>query len=177
MRIENKLCEHVKNMQGFILGIGIQSDSILEQIHKTESIKNCVLLGTETGGKGTSSSEIVNIRDFRKKWKRKRIDYIMADSKEILPYLKYFIKDSIYINKRKIYIFLYKKEEQREIIEIITKRYKRYSVKMETEKCKDGYIIEIENTDYKHHFLKDKFYYVIDTIGEWIDHMSDVLNG
>lgn len=173
MKIENKLCQDVKNMQGFLLGIGVDIPKILEEIEKNNAIRDCALLSTGTGEKGKdSSSEIIHIKDFRKKWKRKKVDYIIACSKEILPYIKYFVKDSIYINKKRIYIF----DKEKENIEIYKKKYQRYIVEMEVQKCKDGYILMIENKDYKRHFIKDPFYLMVDTISDGIDQICEILN-
>lgn len=175
MKIENSVCKYVKNMEGFLLGIGVQNEEILKQIEKNTSIKTCILLGKGQEGTQKGSNPSVNIRDFRKKWKRKRIDYILADAREVFPYLKYFIKDSIYINKRKIIFFIPKERNQEEVLEILIKRYHRYAVETQIEKCADGLLLVINILDRKQYYLKDRFYFVLDTIEEWLDKLSEVL--
>jgi len=137
MKIINKLNEIVKELDGNIIGIGIQDEKILNSISKNNNILECNLLDSfskEEGSKGKDKK--VKISKLRKKFKKKKTDYIICNIDVVNKFVKKFIPDSIYLNKK--YLYLY--EMNGFNIEKIKKYYSRYSKNIEQIDCADGII-------------------------------------
>lgn len=60
-------------------------------------------------------------------------------------------------------------------IENITKRYKRYNTEIEVKEFIDGSLIKINTSKAKNHFIKDKIYYIMDTLNNIADVIGDIL--
>ena len=60
-------------------------------------------------------------------------------------------------------------------VENIIKRYKRYNTEIEVIKCDDGNIVKINTSKAKNKFLKDKFYFIVDTLSNIADIIGDIL--
>lgn len=177
MKVNSTLKKYVKNMSGSLIGIGIQDVKIVEEIDKSNKILMCDLLNCvdldDDSVVSKKRAKKVYVKKLRKRYKKKRIDYMIINSEEIKPFLKTFIRDTIYINKNEIYYF----SEKKDILEKIKKKYHRYTKKTEITKYEDGYILKIDTDGTKNKFLKDKLYYLIDTISNIEDLIADILIG
>ena len=78
---------------------------------------------------------------------------------EMFKYYKHFIKDSIYLNNNKLYIYADKSIDK----DLLIKNYKRYNVDIEYTEYKSGFILTIDNTKSKNNFIKDILYFIKDT--------------
>ena len=113
----------------------------------------------------------ININKLRKKYKKKKIDYIICDYNIISPYMRKFVKNSVYINKNKLYFY------GNIDTELIKNMYGRYDTKINIKEYKKNYIVEIDNTNSKNNFIKDLYYSIKDTMTYLIEVIGDILMG
>lgn len=167
---KNKILEtRIKKMSGNVLGIGINNKDVLKQINLNSKILECNILSNEfDGDSGKGKGKKISITKIRKKFKKKRIDYLICDYEMLNDYLKSFIKDSIYITKGYIY-FCTKNPE------VIKRKYNRYHIKLEEIKCSDATILVIDVSKAKNNKIKELFYQIYDDISYLIDIVTNLL--
>ena len=174
-KINSYLKSYVKNIDGNLLGIGITEENILNLIEKNNKIVNCDLLNSNAlnkKGKAGKKLKSIPIKKIRKVFGRRKFDYIIANADELKKYFKTFVRDSMYINKKTIYIYV---DENYDFSHLET-MYKRYNAKIEIEKCSDGFILIINTSNAKDHKIKNKFYYILDFFYEIFDNIGDFLS-
>lgn len=173
-KIENALHSLVVSMEGTVIGIGIEFPRLIDELERNDHITECTLLNekinqSETSGKGGMKK--IHIRKIRRKFKKKKIDHVLCNMEEMFPYMKTFVKDSIYITRGKIYYY----GNDLDQMEMLKKRYGRYTVEWQMEKCGNTYLATIEVGSTKNHKFKEIFYYIKDTFTNGMDYMSDYL--
>ncbi len=175
MKINSTLVKYVKNMSGSVIGVGINDEDILNAFNKNSKIKSVDLLQSFNNkidsNKLFGFNKRISVKSLRKKYKKKRIDYMLVNANTVEKYLKHFIKDSIYINNDKIYYF----SKTKNILNLIAKRYSRYTKDYEIIKCDDGFILKINTKNTKNKFILDKLYYISDTLYNVSDMISNFL--
>ena len=170
-----KLIEYVNKMQGTTVGIGINNEKIKSAIEKNKNIKTCYLL-EETSSfnkkkmKIFEKSKTVNIKKIKKVFKKKRIENLICNYKTISPFLKTFVRNSVFINKGKSYIYG-KKENYDELIN----KYKRYTDDIKIEKNSDEFLIVINNQNTVNKKTKDIKYWWQDTLNNIADLLTNIL--
>ncbi len=178
-----KLVYEIKDFKGFVLGIGYLKDKILKEMDKNDYIEVSLLTSNfaEATKKSLVDKEIrkrkkkgktVYIKKLKKSFKYKRPDYIVCNINDVNNYLKYFIKDSLYITNQKIYIF---SEGDKVELENIVKKYKRYINTVEYDP-KNNYII-IDTSNYYNNIFKNAWYFIVDTFISIYDSIGNVLAG
>ena len=142
--MDNELKKIIKNLNGYVLTIGLD-DNYIKYIEQNNNIIDCYCLnnasdeGNEKGKKGKT----IYINKIRKKFKKKNIDYIICNYDVIKKYMKTFIKDSVYINKNKLYYY-------GDIDYEIISKYKRYKSIIN----KINSIVEIDNSNSNNNIFK-----------------------
>lgn len=167
-----------KNLSGNVITIGIDYKTVLDEIDKNEKIIN--LYSMQFNGKkrsrkkekGKKKGKIVSIKKIKKIFKKKRIDYIICNIEDVNRFLRTFIRDSVYINKTKLYIYGSKNNVDLELIE---KRYNRYNVNINITEYDKDVLVEIDNTKAFNNFFKDIFYNVIDILYTIYNTIGDLL--
>lgn len=158
----------LRKIEGSVLAIGLDSkkQSILENNKK---ICECYLLdsGKEEGTSFKGKSKTINIRKIKKVFKKKRFDYIVGNFLELEPYLRSFIKNSIYLNKGKLYFYNMTDFD----LDELKNRYSRYNACVEIKKN----LIIIDNSQAKTNVFKNIFYYICDLIYDVIDYIGKIL--
>ncbi len=170
------LQKQINNMEGSLLGIGITSDKLKKAIEKNDKITLCNLLEENT--KKTKKKKFsvlnkprtVNIKKIKKVFRKKRVDNIICNSKTIIPFQKTFVRDSVYINKNKLYIYG-KKEE----LETLKTKYNRYTKEVELKKEGNEYILIVNNKNTKNNKIKDIGYWWKDTGNSFLDFLTLIL--
>lgn len=106
-KIKSVVKDYIKSINGRVIGIGLD-DNYINQIAKNEEIIYCDLLDNDSNSSdfNKGKNKILYFKDIRKKYKKKRVNYIVADMKKIFACKKTFVKDSIYINKNKIIYYV-----------------------------------------------------------------------
>ena len=96
-------------------------------------------------------------RDSCKKFHKKKIDDILCNMNDIYPYLKTFVKDSVYINKGKLYFY---GEKGKYDLEKMVQKYKKYHAKVEQDFEGNYFFFTISNEQSKPSKLKDIWFSV-----------------
>jgi len=174
--MENYLLNQVKNMEGSLLGIGITSEKLKKAIQNNNKITICNLLEENTKGIGKKKFSIlnkprtINIKKIKKIFKKKRVDNIICNIDTIKKFQKTFIRDSVYINKNKLYIY-----GNKEDLENIKEKYERYTNEIELKQEDKKYILIVNNTNTKNNKLKDILYWWKDTGNSFLDFLTLIL--
>lgn len=165
----------IDNIHGKLVWIGLNEEYLIKKIESNQNIVYCDLLDSIniSNGKNNKKSKKYNlsIKDFRKYFKKKNIDYLISDIKDINKLLPRFIPDSIYICFKEICIY----GDTSYDYERIQKRYKRYTKDIKVEIYNNQFLIKINVGKTKNKFFKDKFYFIIDNIINFIDLISDLI--
>ena len=173
-----KLEYEIKNMKGFVLGVGYLKDKILKEINKNDFIEvdlltndyPLILNKSEKINKKNKKGKKISIKKIKKVFKRKRPNYIICNIDDVIGYLKYFIKDSLYITNYKIYVYSNSKKVK---LDEIVKRYERYINTIEDY----GEFFVINTTNYKNNIFKNIKYYVIDSLNAIYDFIGAIIAG
>lgn len=172
------LIEIIKKIEGNVIGIGLD-DKLLAGFKSNNKVnvytidKAITKIGfTKNKKRKTSSGKTINIKKLYKYFRKNSIDCIFCNAEEINDYLKYFIRDSIYLDKKVIYLY-----GEKEIIDVdlYKKRYKRYNSKIEIKEYKNNLLLIIDNSNSKTNWFKNKIYYIADTFYNFIEFISNVL--
>lgn len=157
----------IKNLDDNVLGIGLSED-LIKEIENNDKIINCNLLNPYIKGKKKFSlfNKTIKIKKIRKIFKKKKIDYIICNYDEINNYFNTFVKDSVYINKKKIYYF------GNVDIDLVKYKYGRYDTNII---IKNKNLVEIDNSKAKNNFLKDNYYRLKDFKDRLIELIGDIL--
>lgn len=157
----------IKNLDGNVLGIGLSED-LIKEIENNDKIINCNLLNPYIKGKKKFSlfNKTIKIKKIRKIFKKKKIDYIICNYDEINNHFNTFVKDSVYINKKKIYYF------GNVDIDLLKYKYGRYDTNII---IKNKNLVEIDNSKAKNNFLKDNYYRLKDFKDRLIELIGDIL--
>lgn len=172
--LNKELISIIKSLEGRLIGVGLYDEKIITAIDSNKKIIFCDILNSlETDNNQLIvKTKVVNIRKFKKRYKHKRVDNMICSYDEIKGYLKYFIKDSIYINKGHIYLFGNIKDTD---FNLLTKRYQRYQVLITKKEYNDTFILIIDTSKAKNSRIKDFFYYIGDTFYNAIELFSTFL--
>lgn len=170
-----KIC---KEINGNVITIGVDYKTVLDELEKNERIVNLYTMQfngkkrSKRKEKGKKRDKTVSIKKIRKIFKKKRIDYIICNIEDISRFLRTFIRDSVYINKTKLYIYGSKNNVDLELIE---KRYNRYNVLVNIVEYDKEVLVEIDNTKAFNNILKDIFYNISDILYSIYNSIGDLL--
>ena len=187
--MNKELIKIVKNVSGNVVSIGLD-DELNDLLEQNMSILDLDIISlNKKRGTITSKSndqlnkydtkykikrmknKKINIKKLRKLYNKKKVDYLLVNYEIIKKYMRYFIKDSVYINNNKLYLFGTSNKE----IKTIVKKYKRYNVLIKPTENKEYFILEIDNTNSKNNKIKDIFYFISDTFEVISDFIGDFL--
>jgi len=158
----------LKKISGSVLGIGLsEKEQII--LEKNDKVLECYLLNSNSTNNTNSKgrSKVVDIRKIKKIFRKKSFDYIIGNFDELKPYLRSFIKNSIYLNRNKIYYYNINDFE----LEELQNRYIRYGSIIEIKKN----LVIIDNSNSKTNIFKTIFYYLCDLIYDVIDYIGKML--
>ena len=172
-KLFNELNDKIKLMSGTLICFGTNEEKLLDDISKNKNILVCDILtnATSSSESGKGKSKKVDIKKIRKRYKKNKVNYIICNLNEMEKYKKTFIRDSIYINKGKTYIYYNKKED----LEYIINKYKRYNTVISKIECLDGVVFEVDTIKAKTNKIKDIFYNIIDSILDILNVIGDLL--
>lgn len=175
--MKEKIIKIIENMEGSLLGIGLDDDKILDKIEENEKIDLCYILsnGSKSSDKKfklfkKGKDKTVNIKKLKKYFKKKSIDNVLCDYNVIKKYIRSFQAGSVYINKGKLIIYGSIKD-----LNNLEKRYKRYTKDVKLDKNNKAFILTVNNKNTKSNILKDLFYKISDLINDIIDYLTFLL--
>ena len=173
----NYLTDEIKKMKANVISIGIDN-KLIKSLTQNDNInvyninKNNNTIGFRRKKRTTSSGKNINIKKLSKYFKKKSIDYILCDYEQIMMYYKHIFRDSIYLNKEKIYFYAKDNID----IDYINK-YKRYNSKIIIKKFKDYNVVIIHNNQAKTNKFKNICFFIVDTVSNLLDFISNTLTG
>jgi len=179
--LEN-LISIVKQFTGNVVCLGVQDGRILRNLEQNKQVN--VYTIERSRGKSIfsrkkkahvkeSKSKKVNMKKLRKTFKKKSVDYIVCDINEIYDYFKYFIYDSVVINKKKLYLY---GESKYIDPKVLSKRFKRYHAKVTIiESSSTQFLLVVDNAESRGNWFQSKWYIVIDTFHNIGDMISAAL--
>lgn len=171
------LLDVIKNMEGNVITIGID-DKLINGFKKNKKVNVYEINKSENVAlfqkkkRKMSNGKNINIKKLYKYFKKKSIDYIICDYEQIIKYYKYVFRDSIYLNKGKIYFYLDKNMDMDYIL-----KYKRYNSKIEVKEYENTKLIIIDNSSSKTNKVKNILFYISDTFNNFLDFISNILVG
>ena len=176
-----KLIYEIKDLKGFVLGVGYLKDKILSEMNKNDYIEVSLLTNDINSAvyksavdkktrKKRKKGKSVYIKKIKKTFRKHRPDYIICNVDDVETYLKHFVKDSTYITNQKIYIF---SEEKKVDLDIVASKYKRY-VNEDAITINKEYII-VDTTNYSYNPFKNAWYIVVDSFTAIYDFIGNIL--
>lgn len=174
-KIDKFLLDEMRKATGAVLAIGLNNKMILDTIDKNDNINYCELLNTTFTSKETKKrgrTKKVTVKEFKKKYKKKKINYMICDYNLIRNHLKHFVKNSVYINKNYLYIYGNKNELD---IQLVKSRYSRYNTKINFIENDKEILLIIDNSKSKNKIIKDLFYLVYDNLYNALELFSNFL--
>ena len=173
----NRLGEIIKKTEGNVLVIGL-NDELVDKFKNNNKVNLYAISEFKSNGifskpnkRNTNKGKPINIKRLRKYLNRKSVDFLIINFEEIIKYYKYIIKDTIYLNNNKLYIYSKNNIDKNFII----KKYKRYNVDINITDYKNGYIISIDNTNSKNNLLKDILFFISDTLYNFAEIIGNLL--
>ena len=167
-----------KSISGNVITIGLDFKTVEDAINKNKNINNLYIMNfngkkkVKSKEKGRRRGKTVSIKKIRRIFKKKRIDYIICNIEDVSKFLRSFIRNSIYINKNKLYIYGNKDNMD---VQILEKRYKRYTSKITITEYGKDILLEIDNDSAYNIWFKDIVYNIIDLFYDIIDFIGNVL--
>ena len=163
-----RVIEDIKEFSGNVLCICVNDDKVMSSLLKNKKIGLYEL--TRNNGRKkvlnkkrlkTKEGKSIKIKKFRKLFKKKSIEYILIDLNNVFDFYKYMASNSIYICRKKIYLY---GNSDYITADDVAKKFERYNTKIE--KIQDGndYLVIVDSSKAKYNFFKDKLYLVVDTI-------------
>ena len=168
-----------KRINGNVITIGLDYKTVEDTINKNDNINNLYIMSFNGKKKSKSKNrgrrgKTISIKKIRRIFKKKRIDYIICNIEDVNKFLRSFIRNSIYINKNKLYIYGNKDNID---IELLEKRYKRYTSKINITEYSKDILFEIDNEGVYNSWCKDIIYSICDLIYDSISVIGDILIG
>ncbi len=174
-----RLKEDLKNFSGNVLCVGLKDKKMLNILMKNNTINLYSIDRNPAKGLFSRSkkakmngSQKINMKKMRKKFKKKSVDYIVCNINEIYDYFKYFLYDSVYINRKKLYLY---GESKYIDPNVLAKRFQRYHAKTFVETMGQEFLIIVDNEKSRCSFLKAKWYVIVDSFHNMGDMISQAL--
>ena len=175
--MNDKILKIVDDMEGSLLGIGIDDELILEKIKQNDKINLCYIL-SNNGKIGSKKFKLfkrgknkkINIKKLKKHFRKKSIDNILCDYSIIKKFRRSFISSSVYINRNKLYIYGDIKD-----LNYLKEKYERYTKEIELIKNNKTFLLIVDNKKTKNKLLKDIFYRIADFFSDSLDYLTELL--
>lgn len=180
MTLINDLKNICNNISGNVITIGLEYKTVESVILKNKSIVNLYEMNfngkkkTKSNQKCREKGKVISIKKIKRIFKKKKIDYIVCNIEDISKFLRSFIKNSVYINKTKLYIYGTKGQID---VELLERRYKRYTNEIFITEYKDDVLIEIDNSSSRNNRFKDFWYHISDLVYDVMNFIGDILIG
>ena len=174
--IDSYMKQIIQKGKGNVLAIG-PTETMINALQESDAISICDVLSRENNKSNQKTifrrkSKTFNFKKMRKTFHRKNKDMVIGNIVELERYMKTFIRDSIYITKGDIYLFI---NDCNYDFDLLIKRYQRFDITYSLEQGEDGIILIIQVGNAKNHYWKEKIYYIVDTIMDIADIIGDTL--
>ena len=164
----------IKDFVGSILIIGDLGEKVSELIENNTNITETYWLNSVASLNDEDDEASIDVAsDFNfaylHKHLKKGIDNTICNYNEIKKVIPKFIRESLRITKKNIYIYFDKEIEY----ELVLKKYKRYNLKCEIEEYKEFNLLIVEANDIIVNTFKENYYYIIDNLEKIYNNISD----
>lgn len=161
----------LKSIKGRVIAFGFKTDKFERILELNKNITSFDVLNEVSRKKEKifGRSKKVNIKDLRKKYKKKGIDVIILNVDEMNKFMTYLIKETVYIGKR---LYLYGCKES---VLSTLKKYKRYNVTYEEVDFKDNLLVKLDISNGKNNKIKDSLYIIKDRTNDFLNMLTDFL--
>ena len=176
MKNFKELKNEIKSLEGSILIIGVFEEKIFDLLENNSKIPDVYYLndssnhnsskGYKDDLKGVANN--IHIKELHKYFKD-GVDNIFCNFDEIKDHIPSFIRESLRVTKKNIYINFLNENNYK----FIEKKYSRYGLKCELSSFDDYHIAKIEANDIIVHFPKETYYYIKDNFEKFYDYVSD----
>ena len=171
----NHLLSIIKEIKGNVLTIGID-DKLLNGFNKNNSVNVYTLNKynnrfSKSKKRVSNKGKTINIKRLKKYFKKDSLDYIICDYDDVRDYLKYVVRDIVYINSNILYLYCTSLDD----VDLITKRFKRYGAVVDIKKYKQNYLLTIDNSNSKTNWILNKIFYLSDTAYNVVELISTIL--
>lgn len=169
------LFDEIRKMSGSAVCFG-PSDEVKSAVSQNSNITSCYLLEEASSSFGKKKFRLpsrkrkVNIKKIRKVFKKKKIDNVICNYDTVKGFLKTFIKDSIYINRGKLYIY-----GDKAYLDFVISRYKKYNSTVTLKNFGERFVLVIDNSKAKTSFAKDIKYWWVDTARNFVEALTMIL--
>ena len=169
-----------KDLKGTLITIGLSYPTVESVLDKNKNITNGYVLEFsnkkrgKSKEKGVTKNKRISIKKLRKTFHKKSVDTIICYYQDIEKYMRFFVKDSVYLNCGKLYIYGKNSEF---VIEDLESYYNRYDTKIVITKYDDEFLMEIDNSKSKNNWFKDKLYKIKDTVIYFVNIIGDIMMG
>ncbi len=162
-----RIYDEVDTLKGNVLCICVNDNKITKSLNKNKNVNFFEFSRSEKRKLFSKRKKVklnnekkVNIKKFRKVFKKKKIDYIIIDVNNIYDYFKYMAANSIYVCSKKVY--LYGKSDFI-TASSVAKKFERYKAKVECIQDNDEYLVIANVKKTKYSRGKEILYLIIDT--------------
>ncbi len=173
MKTDRYLKQKIKNVDGSLLVIGELGDNIESYITSNQKITETYWLNSNSIDDLTDDEAIDIGKDISlnklRNYLKQGIDNVICDYSEIKNHIPEFIKESLNVTKKNLYLFTKKGDKYKKLL----KKFKRYKLNYTIEELEDGNVIVIEINDIIVNRFKEKYYYFIDQVEKYYDKISD----
>lgn len=140
MKVIDYLNNNLKTLKGSLIGIGFEEEKLVNTIDKNNKITECNLLDCFCPDDDEGKVKKIRLGRLRKKFKKKKPDYIIYNLESIKDYKDKFVYDTVFLTKKEIAFYTKEKLDTSSIV----RRYKRYGL-TEIIECSDGIIYKVNN--------------------------------
>lgn len=168
-KIEGWLVRYAKKIEGNVLALGNFDKNFIDTLRENKKVVGFDLLGEVQGesGKGKGRKKRIPFKKIYKRYKKKKIDYIVSSYDDLMGYKRRFIIDSVALSTNTIVVL---KNEAH--LELVKNRFSRYPVVIEEHIEKNGYILIISHEEKS---IKHKRIYLLkDTIIDGLEMFGDL---
>lgn len=176
----NDLKKIISKLSGSVVTIGLEEE-LINNLEKNDNIEDLDIIEVEKNKKGIidkknrkeriKKNKKINIKKLKKYYKNKKVNYMIVNYEKMKKYFRYFVKNSVYINNKNLYIYGITMDD----VEKIITKYKRYNVLLKPSIKKDYFIIDIDNRNSKNNIFKDTGFFIYDTFELINDLIGDFL--
>lgn len=175
--MKEEILKIIDAMEGTLLGIGIEDETMLEKIENNDKINLCYILSN--GGKEKNKkfklfkkgrNKKVNIKKLKKYFNKNSIDNVLCDYRVVKRFVRSFIAGSIYVNKEKLYIYGDIKD-----VEKLKEKYEKYTKEIKVIKNGKSFLLIINNENTKANIFKDLLNKISYLFNDGLDYITDLL--
>ena len=179
-----KLEKVLKKLKGSILIIGYDdNDKMVKELRENKDIIQLYTLNNKRSNsvfsknskkKRLNKSKTISIKKLKKELKKDKFDYILCNFEVILPFFRSFVKNSILVADKNIFMYVSNDDYD---YEEISKRYTRYGCEVVKTFVKTEALFEIKTENIKIPFIKKFLYWFRDVFYDIVEFVGNIMIG